>query len=41
MRNRYEGQRPKSRVKAENRDAVTGPGYRRGAAGRAKPKGKK
>jgi hypothetical protein len=41
MRNRYKGQRPKSRAKAESRDAVTGPGYRRCSAGRAKPKGKK
>ncbi len=41
MQNRYEGQRPKSRVKAENRDAVSGTGYRRGPAGRAKPRGKK
>ena len=41
MQCRYEGQRPHSRVKVECRDGVKGTGYRRGPAGRAKPKEKK
>lgn len=41
MQCRYEGQRAKSKVKADSREGVGGVGYRRIFEARAKPRDKK